>query len=385
MNFDFTEEQALLQKTVRDFVNRECPREYARTLDEKEEFPEQLWQKMAEMGLLGIAIPEEYGGSGGDIVDMVIVIEELSRGMVAAGLAYFFSTCFGGKSIGFYGTEEQKKFYLSGLAEGRFKYALALTEPGGGTDILGSLATRAVADGDYFIVNGQKVFISGAHVADYLITVVRTTKSEKKAYGVSILIIKADSPGIEMREVKKLGLKATGINEIFFNDVRVPVTNLLGERDKGWYHLVNTLNNERITLAAVCVGNAQAALDDALAYVQERHAFGRPIGQFQAVQHHLANAATEIELARLMTYKAAWLQAQGRPCMREAAIAKLFASETGVRVTDIGMQVMGGYGYMMEYDMQRYFRDARVFTVVPISNEMVRNLIGEGLGLPKSY
>lgn len=385
MNFDFTEEQALLQKTVRDFVRRECPREYARTLDETEEFPEQLWQKMAEMGLLGIAIPEEYGGSGGDILDMVIVIEELGRGMVAAGLAYFLSTCFGGKSIGFYGTEEQKKFYLSGLAEGRFKYALALTEPGGGTDILGSLATRAVADGDHFIVNGQKVFITGAHVADYLITVLRTTKSEKKAYGVSILIIKADSPGIEMRRLKKLGLKATGTNEIFFNDVRVPVANLLGERDKGWYHLVNTLNNERITLAALCVGNAQAALDDALAYAQERHAFGRPIGQFQAVQHQLANAATEIELARLMTYKAAWLQAKGRPCMMEAAIAKLFASETAQRVTNIGMQVMGGYGYMMEYDMQRYFRDARLFSVAPISNEMLRNLIGEGLGLPKSY
>lgn len=385
MNFDFTEEQALLRKTVRDFVSRECTREYARTLDEKEEFPERLWQKMAEMGLLGIAIPEEYGGSGGDILDMVIVIEELSRGMVAAGLAYFLSTCFGGKSIGFYGTEEQKKFYLSGLAEGRFKYALALTEPGGGTDILGSLATRAVADGDHFIVNGQKVFITGAHVADYLITVLRTTKSEKKTYGVSILIIKADSPGIEMRRLKKLGVRATGTNEIFFNDVRVPVANLLGERDKGWYHLVNTLNNERITLAALCVGNAQAALDDALAYARERHAFGRPIGQFQAVQHQLANAATETELARLMTYKAAWLQAKERPCMMEAAMAKLFASETALRVTNIGMQIMGGYGYMMEYDMQRYFRDARLFPVAPISNEMLRNLIGEGLGLPKCY
>jgi alkylation response protein AidB-like acyl-CoA dehydrogenase len=354
-------------------------------LDENEEFPERLWQQMADMGLLGIAISEKYGGSGGNILDMTLVIEELSRGMAAAGLAYFLSTCFGGKSIGFYGSEEQKKFYLSGLAGGRFKFALALTEPSGGTDILSSLETRAIQEGDHFIVNGQKVFITGAHVSDYLITVLRTTKTEKKSHGVSILVIPADTPGIEIRRMKKLGIKATGTNEIFFNDVRVPVTSLLGEKDKGWYQLVSTLNNERITLAALCVGIAQAALEDALVYAQERHAFGRPIGQFQAIQHQLANAATEIELSRMMTYKAAWLQAKERPCMKEAAMAKLFASETALRVTNVGMQVMGGYGYMMEYDMQRYFRDARLFSVAPINNEMLRNIIGESLGLPKSY
>ena len=385
MDFDLTEEQLLLQKTVRDFIKKECTREYARMLDENEEFPERLWQQMADMGLLGIAISEKYGGSGGNILDMTLVIEELSRGMAAAGLAYFLSTCFGGKSIGFYGSEEQKKFYLSGLAGGRFKFALALTEPGGGTDILSSLETRAIQEGDHFIVNGQKVFITGAHVSDYLITVLRTTKTEKKSHGVSILVIPADTPGIEIRRMKKLGIKATGTNEIFFNDVRVPVTSLLGEKDKGWYQLVSTLNNERITLAALCVGIAQAALEDALVYAQERHAFGRPIGQFQAIQHQLANAATEIELSRMMTYKAAWLQAKERPCMKEAAMAKLFASETALRVTNVGMQVMGGYGYMMEYDMQRYFRDARLFSVAPINNEMLRNIIGESLGLPKSY
>ncbi|MDY7037158.1 MAG: acyl-CoA dehydrogenase, partial [Thermodesulfobacteriota bacterium] len=210
-------------------------------------------------------------------------------------------------------------------------------------------------------------------------------ETEKKTHGLSIIIIKRDTPGVTVRRIKTLGVKSIGTNEVFFEDVIVPAENLLGESDKGWYYLVNTLNNERTTVAACCLGLGQAALDYALQYVKEREAFGRPIGQFQAVQHKLANVAKEIELSRLITYKAAWLQSKNRPCHIESAMAKLAASEAALNATNVGMQVMGGYGFSMEYDMQRFYRDARLFIMAPINNEMILNLIGEGLGLPKSY
>ncbi|MDY7037157.1 MAG: acyl-CoA dehydrogenase family protein [Thermodesulfobacteriota bacterium] len=385
MDFEFSEEQQIVRQSIASFMKKECSPEYVRWCDENAEFPQKIWKGIVEMGLLGASIPEEYGGTGGDIVDQVVILEELTKGMTAIGFAYFLSSCFGGKSIGFYGSEEQKKFYLKGLAEGRFRVALGLTEPGGGTDILDSLKTKAVLKGDNYIVNGQKVFITGAQDADYIITVVRTGETKKKTHGLSILIIKADSPGLTIRRIDTMGLRSVGTNEIFFEDVVVPAENILGRKDNGWYHLLSTLNNERITAAALSVGMSQAALDCALQYVKEREAFGRPIGQFQAVQHKLANAAKEIELSRLITYKAAWLQSKGETCHIEAAMAKLAASETCWNVANAGMQVMGGYGFSMEYDMQRFYRDSSPGRAVPINNEMILNLIGEGLGLPRCY
>lgn len=385
MDFEYSEEQNILRQTISAFIKEECSDEYVRKCDENKEFPDKLWQGIRKMGLLGVSIPEEYGGSGGDIVDQVIILEELSRGSGAAGVAYFLSTCFGGKSIGFYGSEEQKKYYLKGLADGTFRFALGLTEPGGGTDILSSLKTKAEWDGNNYIVNGQKVFITGAHFSDYIITVTRTTTSDKKTRGLSIFVIKADSPGITIRRIDTIGVRSIGTNEIFFEDVKVPPENLLGKKDNGWYHLVSTLNNERITVAACGLGMGQAALDYAVKYVKERVAFGRPIGQFQSVQHKLAVASKDLELARLITHKAAWLQSKNKPCHIEAGMAKLAASEAAVKATEVGMQVMGGYGYSMEYDMQRFYRDARLLPVAPITNEMILNLLGEGLGLPRSF
>ena len=385
MDFEYNEERKILRQTIAAFMKKECTPEYARQCDENAQFPEKLWKGISEMGLLGASIPIEYGGTGGDIIDQVIILEELSKGMAALGLAYFLSSCFGGKSIGFYGSEEQKKFYLKGIAEGRFMVALGLTEPAGGTDILNSIKTKAVVEDENYIVNGQKVFITGANYADYIVTVVRTTKSERKTHGLSILIIKRDSPGVTIRRISTMGLKSIGTNEIFFDNVVVPARDILGEKDNGWRHLVSTLNNERITVAAMSLGMGQGALDYALRYVRERTAFGRPIGQFQAVQHKLATASKEIELARLMTYKAAWLQSKNKPCHIEAAMAKLSASEAAINAANAGMQVMGGYGFSMEYDMQRFYRDTSLGWVAPINNEMILNLIGEGLGLPKSY
>lgn len=387
MDFELTEQQELLRKMVVEFVKKECPREYAREIDEKEEFPHQIWPKLAKVGLLGVAIPEEYGGSGGDIIDMTLVIKELSKGNGAVAFAYFLTVCFGGKSIGFYGTEEQKKLYLPRLATGELKFSLALTEPGGGTDILGSLTTSAKEEGGQFVVNGQKIFISGADVADYLITILRTGKREdKKAWGISVLIIDAQSPGIEIRPIKKIGIKAVHACQVFFDNVKVPKENILGEKDKGWYQLVSTLNNERIGVAAMAVGMGEAALEDAVQYAKERHAFGRPIGQFQSLQNYLVESATELRLAWLLTLQAAWLQSQGKRCDVEATMAKMYASEAAFKAASIGISVMGGYGFSMEYDMQRYFRDSKGFTFAPITNEMCRNYIAENLlDLPRSY
>jgi acyl-CoA dehydrogenase len=266
-------------------------------------------------------------------------------------------------------------------------FSLALTEPGGGTDILGSLKTTAVKKGQGYIVNGQKTFITGAHVSDYLITVVRTGKeSDKKSGGLSVLMIDAKSPGVEIRRLKKLGIRATGTNEIFFTDVEVPAENLIGAKENvGWSQIVHTLNNERVSLAALSVGIGQAAFDYALNYAKEREAFSRPIGQFQSIQNYLAETSTELEMARLLNYKAAWLQSQNKRCGKETAMAKLAASEIGFRATLKGMRIMGGYGYMMEYDMQRFFRDAELFLVAPITNEMTKIFIAMELGLPRSY
>lgn len=387
MDFKLTDQQRMLKKAIADFVKKECPPEYTRKLDEEGRFPHEVWKKLAETGFLGVSIPEEYGGSGGDILDYMILIEELSRGSIAVAFAFFLTVCFGGKSIGLYGTEDQKKFFLPKLAAGECKFSLCLTEPGGGTDILGALSTYGEPQGDHFLVNGQKTFISGADVADYFITVLRTEKNTaKKAEGITVLVMEAKTPGIEVRPLKKLALPSVSACEVFFEDVRVPRSNVLGREGKGWYQLVSTLDNERIGVAAMAVGLAQGIFDRVLAYAKERQAFDRPIGQFQSIQHYLAGAATEIEAARLLLYRAAWLQAAGERCDVEASMAKYFASKTGFEVASMGISVMGGYGVMSEYDVGRHLHIAKGFTFAPISNEMCLNYIGAvGLGLPKSY
>jgi acyl-CoA dehydrogenase len=265
-------------------------------------------------------------------------------------------------------------------------FSLALTEPEGGTDILGSLRSAAELRNEAYFINGQKTFITGAHVADFLVTLVRTNEeAPRKAEGLSVFLVDAKSPGIEMNRLKKLGIKAIGSNEIFFTDVKVPPQNLLGVLNKGWYQIVSTLNNERVALAGLCVGLAQAAFEEALQYAKKRIAFGKPIGQFQAIQHYLAEVATSIESARLLTYKAAWLQSMGRENAVESAMAKLIASETAFDAATKGMRIFGGYGYIMEYPIQRLLRDSILFLFTPITNEMIKNFIGESLRLPKSY
>lgn len=385
MDFQFTEEQNAIRQTIRKFIERECPREYQRELDEKEEFPHDLWSKLSELGMNGLVIDERYGGMGGNVVDMALAVEELGRGMFVLGDIYMQFNCFGPTTINFFGNEKQKSEYLPKLASGEIKICLGVTESHSGTDAL-ALKTKAVEKDNHYLINGHKMFTTGAHVSDYIMLMTRTTQeTQKKSYGISIFIVDLKTSGITINRLKKLGIKALGTCELFFDDVMVPKEDLLGERDRGWYHLLDTLNNERIVIAALCVGGAQAALDDAVQYAKERIVFDRPIGQYQAIQHYVADMFTKIELARLITFKAAWLQSNGLPCHVESNMAKLAASEAALYATSRGMQIMAGYGYMMEYDMQRYWRDAKLFGFAPITNEMIRNFLAERLGLPRSY
>jgi alkylation response protein AidB-like acyl-CoA dehydrogenase len=390
MDFSFTDEQKLLRDSIREFVNKEIKGEYARDLDEdpsKMFIDDDMWQKIKDLGIFAASVPEEYGGLGGSFMDDVIIAEEFARGSVAVAMSFGATTGFGARTILFSGNEEQKKYFLPKIAKGEIKFAMAVTEPGGGTDILGALKTVAKPDGGNFIVNGQKIFITNAHKADYLLTLVKTDETtRKKTKSLSLFLIPVkDNPGIEIVPIKKFTIKGASACEIYFDNARVPAANMLGELHNGWYELLKTLNHERIMVAALTNGLGQAALEDMVAYAKSREAFGRPIGQYQAIQHKVADTVMELEFAKLITYKATWLLEQGKPCHLEAAMAKLVSSEMAFKAGTRGLDILAGYGVTLDYDMQRYFRDSRQCTFSPISNEMVRNFIAEQYGLPRSY
>jgi acyl-CoA dehydrogenase len=285
-----------------------------------------------------------------------------------------------------YGSAKQKADLLPKLAKGDFIMAFGMTEPGGGTDVLG-LKTRASLGNDGWTVQGQKLFTSFADDADAILVLCRTDPEQagKRARGLSLVLTPRRQEGVSVRRLELMGMRAACTCEVFLDDAKAPADAVVGERGRGWYHLLSTLDEERILCAAMYVGMTAAALEQAVQYAKERSAFGRPIGAFQAVQHPLAEVATELEQIRLITLKAAWLQSQGRDCATEAAIAKLAATETAVRATDKCMRVLGGFGYVEASPMERLFRDARLGPFSPISNEMVKNFLGERLGLPRSY
>jgi acyl-CoA dehydrogenase len=387
MDFALSGDQRELQALVAKFVVREMPKESVATWDRENEFPLGLLTRMADIGLMGASIPEEYGGSGGGVVEEVIVLEELARHSSTVALAYGLDVSFGAVTIERHGTAEQKREYLPKIVSGECHFALSLTEPDGGTDILGAMKTVAVEDGDEYVINGTKVFTTGLNISSWLFVVARTSRDpDKPSRGLTIFLVHKDTPGISWKKIEKLGSRFLHSYEMVYQNVRVPKSCIIGQEGRGWHAILDTLNNERIFIAATCVGLGQGAFDDASQYAKERRAFDRPIGQFQAVQHHLADTLTEIELARLITYKAAWMQDQGRDCALDAAMAKYFASEAAFRATDRGMRVMAGFGFTMEFHMQRYYRDIRQLIFAPITNEMNKNFIAQvGCGLPKSY
>jgi alkylation response protein AidB-like acyl-CoA dehydrogenase len=383
--FALTDEQELLRGTVRDFVERECPKHVAREIEAASEWPHDLWDRMAAAGFHGIGVPAEYGGQGGSTLDQLIVAEELARSLAGLTWAWAATSFSGAKSVGLYGTEQQKQDILPRLARGELVFSISLTEPGGGTDVLRAMRTVARPVDGGFVVNGRKVWSTGAHAADKLLLVARTSESAKPSEGLTLFVCEARAPGVTATPIPKIGMRAIASCEVVYENVFVPEDAVLGEVGRGWDQLVRTLNNERLMVAAVCLGITAGVLEDAVRYANERTAFGKPIGSFQAIQHGIADMKMKYDAARLLTHRAAWLQDTGRPSGVESSAAKLMASLAAVESADFGIQVLGGYGYSMEYDMQRYWRDARLYPLGPVSNEMVRNYIGESLGLPRSF
>jgi acyl-CoA dehydrogenase len=384
MDFALSPEQKTFRDSVRAFVKRECGPDAVRRCAAAGHHDENVWKKLADNGLLGVAIPPEYGGSGGDIVDLCLALELLAPVELVTG-PYFTTVCFGGKSVGYFGSDEQKRRLLPDLCAGKLRFALSITEPGGGTDVLGALKTRARRDDDGWIIDGAKVFTSQADTADYLVVVARTSEEAKPSHGVSVFLVPRGTPGVTLTELDTI-LDHARTFQVFYENVRVGPDALLGEEGRGFHQLLATLNNERVGIAAMCVGLAQAALDEAVAYAHQRHAFGRPIAQFQALQHHAAECATEIELARLATLRAAWLESQGLARGVEATMAKMAAADAAVRTADRCMQICGGMGLTNDMNLLRYWRAARVFQVGPITQEQCKNLIAEKLlGMPRSY
>ena len=375
MDLDLTQEQKLWRKTVHDFVAKEVQPK-AQEVDVSYEFNWEAARKMGPLGLLGLNIPEEYGGAGVDAVSAAIAIEEIGWGCGSTALAIAAHNGLGTTPIVLFGSEEIKSKWLPLVTSGRNKLgALALTEPGAGSDLQGGVVTKAVKDGDEWVINGEKMWCTNASIAEYIITLVRTDPAGGSR-SLSQILVPTNTPGLKIGPAeKKMGLHGSPTHAVTYDNVRVPLGNLIGGEGKGLHQTLATLDGGRIGIGAISVGLAQAAFEHAVRYAKERQAFGRPIAEQQAIQWMLADAATEIEAARTLLYKAAWLKEQGRPYTREAAMAKLFATEMAERVCRNAIQVHGGYGYSSMYPVERIYRDARLMTIGEGTSEVQRLVI----------
>ena len=373
----FTEEHKMLRDMVRDFARNEV-KPLAQELDEKGGFPYESVKKMAELGLMGIPWDEKYGGTGMDIMALVIAIEEIGKVCPSTSATMMAHTSLGTAPIALFGTEEQKERYLPGLASGKKIGAFGLTEPNAGSDA-GNTQTRAVLNGDEYIVNGEKAFCTNAGEAAVMIfTAVMVEDGEEK--GISAFVIDADTEGMSLNPPeKKMGWCGSDTRSVFFKDMHIPKSAVLGNPSKGFKQFLKTLTGGRITIGALGIGTAQGAFARALAYSQEREAFGKPIHKFQGVSFKLSDMATQIEAARHLVYYAAWKKDRGLPVIKEAAMAKLFSSETAMMVTTEAIQVLGGYGYIKEYDVERFFRDAKILEIGEGTSEIQRMIIAREL------
>lgn len=373
MQFQLSEEQQMMREMVREFAEREVAPTAAER-DEEERFDPAIFKKMAELGLTGIPWPERWGGAGAGFLSYVIAIEELARVCASTAVTLSAHISLASWPIYKFGTEEQKERFLRPLAEGRIIGAYGLTEPGSGSDAA-AMRTTAVRDGDSYILNGSKIFITNAGVAGIYI-VFALTQPELKHKGVTAFIIEEGMKGFSVgKKEKKMGIRASTTAEIHFEDLRVPVNNRLGEEGQGFKIAMMTLDGGRNGIAAQALGIAQGAFERAVQYAKERKQFGRPIGEQQAIRFKLANMATKIEASRLLTYQAAWLEDQGLPYGKESAMAKLFASDTAMEVTTEAVQIFGGYGYMRDYPMERMMRDAKITQIYEGTNEIQRLVI----------
>ncbi|HWO97302.1 MAG TPA: acyl-CoA dehydrogenase [Bacillus sp. (in: firmicutes)] len=378
MNFDLTEEQAMIRKLIRDFAEAEV----APGADERDrtgEFPIEVFNKLAEIGIMGLPFPEQYGGGGADTISFAIVVEELSRVCGSTGITYSAHISLGGAPIHLFGTHEQKQKYLTPLCTGEYLGAFGLTEPNAGSDA-GGTQTTAMLNGDQWMLSGSKCFITNASYAKNLALTAVTDRS-KGTNGISAFIVPTDAPGFTViNNYEKMGLHASNTTELVLENVSVPKENLLGVEGNGFKQFLAVLDGGRIGIGAMAVGIAQGAYEKSLQYAKERKQFGKSLSAFQAIQFKLADMAMNIELARNMVYKAAWLKDQGRAFKKEAAMAKLYASEICMRVCDQAVQIHGGYGYMKEYQVERFFRDAKLLEIGEGTSEVQRMVIAREVG-----
>jgi alkylation response protein AidB-like acyl-CoA dehydrogenase len=381
MEFGFTPEQKMFRESVRRFMAKECTREYIRACSDNDRFPHELYASMASQGWMGIPFPEQYGGSGLGPMELAIFLEEAGYGWYGAGTSYFTTVVLGGYNILTYGTEEQKQEFLPKVVSGETKMAFALSEPNVGSDAA-AVELFAQDQGDYFVLNGQKMFTTNAHVANQIVTVTRTVRNpDKKHHGITIFLVDADAPGIEIRPLKQMGRSATHTNEVFFRDVKVPRTRMMGKLHEGWANLNSGLGIERLSVAMMYAGTSQAMIDYVMDYAKQRKQFGQSISKFQAVQHKLADMQIKADVARLLGYRVAWMLEAGLPCFKEMSMAKLWASEAMFDIANHGVQVMGGYGVLKEYDMELFFRDSRIGMIGAGASEIQRTIIAKQMGL----
>jgi len=388
LDFDLNDEQKMLVQTASELARDFAP-DYWREKDKNHAFPGEFWQSLVEAGFVGMIIPENYGGGGMGMSEMILAMETLTS--ESCGLAGTWFLCltsvFGGLSLAKHGNEKQREKYLPKIAKG-MEFCLALTEPDAGTNTLNT-QTMAVKQGDEYIINGRKTFISGADRAKGMMLITRTTPVEKvpkRTLGLSVFVVNLPDPSIEVIPIEKHGIHYSKTCEVYISDLHVPEENLLGEKDRGWYQILDTLNPERMSFSAAAGGIGLLAIKKAVEHAKQRNVFGEPIGSYQAIQFPLAEAKAKIEAARLLNHRAAWLYDKGQPCGAEANMAKVAAVEAGTQAVYHAMQTFGGYGYATEYDVERWWREINLIRLAPVTHQMALAFIGEHiLGLPKSY
>ncbi|MDH4615681.1 acyl-CoA dehydrogenase [Brevibacillus sp. AY1] len=378
MNCDLTSEQKMLKKVMKEFAD-EVVAPGADERDQTKQFPVHIFRQLADLNMMGLPFPEKYGGAGADAISFAIVVEELSRACGSTGITYSAHISLGGAPLHLFGTEEQKEKYLSKICSGESMGAFGLTEPNAGSDA-GGTKTTAELQGDEWVINGSKCFITNASYASFL-ALTAVTEKEKGSRGITAFIVPTDAPGFSvLANYDKLGLHSSNTTELVLENIRIPEENILGKQGEGFKQFLITLDGGRIGIGAMAVGIAQAAYEKALQYAKQRTAFGNTLSHFQAIQHKLSDMAMQIELARNMVYKAAWLKENGRRFTKEAAMAKLYASEVAMSITHQAIQIHGGYGYMREYQVERFFRDARLLEIGEGTSEILRNVIAREIG-----
>ena len=380
MNFELSQDQINIRDHLNELLKDVCSPQYAAECDEQQRPPREAFDALAKNGWLGLIGPEEYGGAGGSPLDLAVMLDVLGYHFEELGLWVFRNLTYGCYAVMKHGTQAQKDLIVPKVIKGELSVCFGLTEPDSGSDA-SALSTKAIQDGDDYIINGRKVYTSGMDISDYCILVARTKNLEKKQQGITNFFIDTKLPGIEVKKLATLGQRAIGTTEVFYNEVRAPASSILGQLDQGWKGADNYLCYERLCLSAARTGAARAAYEFALEHAKTRIQFGKPIGKFQAVSHKLAEMRMMLDIAQTMVYRYAWLVEHGKDTRKDAAVLKLYTSESYKSIADMSLQILGGYGYCMEYPLQRFFRDSRLATIGGGTSEIQKNIIASSLGL----